>query len=358
MLRRFLFDKLRGLAPCGAYVLAVGLVCKTTRLQPTWLREKMSQWRRVLCVMLISLLAAACQTELYRGLNQRDANEMTAILARNGVQVVREQTDATTYKLMVPKEEFNRSVEILKRLGYPRETFQSLGDVFKGEGLIISPFEQRIRMMHALNQEMVRTISAIDGVIQARVHVVVPELDLRGMPMTKPTASVVVHHRTGTDTGELSAKIRLMVAHGVQGLAYKDVSLSFFESALTSSRLPQDLSYNAGIGGGIGGSALVGGGADGLTGVNTPNLAPTLNVDVGGLRGSVGANTGVSNNDGFTPDKKEQSILSSVRTWIAMILWGFAVIMAITGVVFIVLNTMGMSPNFGRKKAPADSASV
>ncbi len=323
-------------------------------VKSAWLREKMSQWRRILCVMFISLLAAACQTELYRGLNQRDANEMTAILARNGVQVVREQTDATTYKLMVPNEQFNRSVEVLKRLGYPRETFQSLGDVFKGEGLIISPFEQRIRMMHALNQEMVRTISAIDGVIQARVHVVVPELDLRGMPMTKPTASVVVHHRTGTDTGELSAKIRLMVAHGVQGLAYKDVSLSFFESALTSSRLPQDLSYNAGMASGLGANNLGAGGASSTLDATTSANSP-LNPDTGILRGSMGANNTALNNDSFTPEKKEKSILSLVRTWLAMILWGFAVIMAITGIVFIVINSMGMSPSFGRKKAPADN---
>jgi type III secretion protein J len=302
----------------------------------------MSRWRRILCVIFISLLAAACQTELYRGLTQRDANEMTAILARNGVNVVREQTDATTYRLMVPNEQFNRSVDILKRLGYPRETFQSLGDVFKGEGLIISPFEQRIRMMHALNQEMVRTISAIDGVVQARVHVVVPELDLRGMPMTKPTASVVVHHRSGVDTGELSAKIRLIVANGVQGLAYKDVSLAFFESALTASRLPANpFSVSFGTGQESGGS----------TGI------PATPVDVGQPNNTRGTNNSASGlaDDPYTTENKERSMLNSARTWTAMVLWGLAVMMALVGVVFVILNSIGVNPSLSRKKTPVDT---
>jgi type III secretion protein J len=310
----------------------------------------MSQWRRMLCVLLLSLMAAACQTELYRGLNQKDANEMTAVLARNGVQVVREQTDATTYRLMVPSDQLYRSVDILKRLGYPRETFQSLGEVFKGDGLIISPFEQRVRMMHALNQELSRTISAIDGVVSTRVHVVVPELDLRGAPMTKPTASVVVHHRSGVDTGELSAKIRLTVSNGVQGLAYKDVSLAFFEAPFGGGGrfTGQEMaSYS-----GAGSSAMSGGGL-------SPDSKTTMSAapSSGSLRGSLPASqlsSSSKTNDPFNFDTADKSIMGMVRTWLAMVLWGLAVIMALTGVVFVILNSMGSNP-FGRMKKPAEN---
>jgi type III secretion system YscJ/HrcJ family lipoprotein len=328
----------------------------------------MSHWRRILCVVLLSLMAAACQTELYRGLNQRDANEMTAVLARHGVQVVREQTDATTYRLMVPNEQLYRSVDILKRLGYPRETFQSLGEVFKGEGLIVSPFEQRVRMMHALNQELSRTISAIDGVVTTRVHIVVPELDLRGAPMTKPTASVVVHHRSGVDTGELSAKIRLTVANGVQGLAYKDVSLAFFEAPFGAGRsMGAESGYMSG-GGYSGGSSSADAGLanTGMGNTSLPNAIGSSGSSssssgggglMGNLRGSLPTtqtNVGQSS-DPFSFDTQDKSLLSLVRTWVAMILWGLAVMMALTGVVFVILNSMGKTPFTRKSKKQADN---
>jgi type III secretion system YscJ/HrcJ family lipoprotein len=333
----------------------------------------MSHWRRILCVVLLSLMAAACQTELYRGLNQRDANEMTAVLARHGVQVVREQTDATTYRLMVPNEQLYRSVDILKRLGYPRETFQSLGEVFKGEGLIVSPFEQRVRMMHALNQELSRTISAIDGVVTTRVHVVVPELDLRGAPMTKPTASVVVHHRSGVDTGELSAKIRLTVANGVQGLAYKDVSLAFFEAPFGGARSTgSESAYGSAGGSYSGGSSSFDTAISNMGMPNTgiPNTIGSSGTSssssgaggmMGNLRGSLPTAQTTSGNPSGDPlsfDTQDKSILSLVRTWVAMILWGLAVMMALTGVVFVILNSMGKTPFARKVKKEADNLAV
>lgn len=286
----------------------------------------MARWRMMI-VVLVGLLAGACQTELYRGLSQRDANEMTSVLLRNGIDVKRETIDATTYRLMVPDEQFARAVDILKRTGYPRESFQSLGDVFKGDGLIVSPYEQRVRMMHAQNQELARTISSIDGVMNTRVHVVVPELDLRGAPQTKPTASVVVHHRAGVDTGELSTKIRLVVANGLQGLNYRDVSIAFFIAS-------------DGVLSRMGDSAMTSMGRVDSGGASSGS----------GLRGSI-ANSGADNRslnlEAMDPPKKDNSIMGMIRTIIALILWGLAVIMALAGVVFLILNAIGGS---SRKK--------
>lgn len=179
--------------------------------------------------LLLALLVTACnQLELYGGLSMRDANEMVALLTRNGIEASREAGAENTFRLTVKKEQFAAATEILAANGYPRETYRSLADIFPGQGLIVSPFEQRARLAFALNQEMARTISTIDGVISARVHVVVPELDMRGQPQGKTSAAVVIHHRLNADPADLAPKIRLIVANGVQGLNYRDVSLAFF----------------------------------------------------------------------------------------------------------------------------------
>lgn len=178
--------------------------------------------------LLCAVLLTACKVEVYKGLTQREANEMVAVLTRAGIDAKREP-DGTNFKISVPDKELGPAVAALKRAGFPRDTYKSLGEIFPGDGLVVSPYEQRIRMMFAMNQEVSRTLSTIQGVVTSRVHIVVPELDLRGLPMGKPTASVVVHHRAGVDVMDLTTKIKTFVANSVQGLHPRDVAVSFFQ---------------------------------------------------------------------------------------------------------------------------------
>ena len=177
---------------------------------------------------LLTLALVACQTELYDGLDQREANGMVAALARAGIEASREEVEPGNFRVMVAEEDFAAAVEALEQVGLPRRSFMSLGDVFPGDGLITSPYEQRLRTVFALNQEIAQTVTMIDGVVDARVHVVLPELDLRGQPLTRPSASIVVQHRPGVDVDDLGARIRLMVANAVQGLTYREVAVAFF----------------------------------------------------------------------------------------------------------------------------------
>lgn len=176
------------------------------------------------------LFLGACQVELYRGLSQREANEMVAVLARAGIEAKREEADPTTFRVMVAEADLPSAVDALERAGLPAERFQSLAEIFPGDGLIVSPYEQRIRTMHALNQEIARSITTIAGVRSARVHIVLPELDLRGQPMNRPSASVMIHHADDLDAEDLASRVRLLVANAVQGMNFRDVAVAFFHA--------------------------------------------------------------------------------------------------------------------------------
>jgi type III secretion protein J len=193
--------------------------------------------RKALAVLTLglSLSLAACEQQVYTGLSSKDANEMVALLYRNGIAATRDMAADNTYAISVDAGSFAPAVEILNRYGYPHEQYKSVADVFKGDGLIVSPFEQKARLNYAISQELTKTISEIDGVVSVRVHVVLPELDMRTGNNSKPSASVMVVHRPSVDTMELSTKIRLLVANAIQDLDYKDVSIAFFPSDGTIS---------------------------------------------------------------------------------------------------------------------------
>jgi len=182
-------------------------------------------------VVMFCLFLAACQVELYGNLSQREANEMIAVLARSGIEATREPVSEGIFRVMVAESEMAAAVEALAGAGLPAERFQSLGEIFPGDGLIVSPYEQRIRTMHALNQEIARTISTISGVRNARVHIVLPELDLRGQPMNQPSASILIHHAPGLDTEGLTTRVRMLVTNAVQGMDFRNVAVAFFDAS-------------------------------------------------------------------------------------------------------------------------------
>lgn len=180
-------------------------------------------------IVVTCLLLAACNDEVYRNLNARDANEMVAVLRRHDIAASRE-SDGTNFKVSVPQGQLGKAVDVLTRSGLPREQYRSIGEIFPGDGLIVSPFEQRARLIFAVSQELTKTIKSIAGITSARVHVVMPETESRAAGPGRSSASVVVMHRPRVDTSELSTKIRLIVANAVPELAERDVSVAFFQA--------------------------------------------------------------------------------------------------------------------------------
>jgi type III secretion protein J len=175
----------------------------------------------------ILLALAGCKTELYTGLDEREANEMIALLIKNGIDADRVRAKDGSSSLHVGGSRFAEAVDLLKANSYPRERFANMGEVFKTSGLIASPTEERARFIYALSQELARTINDIDGVITARIHVVLPKNDLLRQDATLSSASVFIRHDARVPLKQLLPQIKMLVANSIEGLAYEKVSVVF-----------------------------------------------------------------------------------------------------------------------------------
>ena len=189
------------------------------------LRSSLPRRVRRALVLLAALLLSACEAELYNNLDQRQANEMVATLQQRGIPAQRVAVKGGQYTVVVDKDRFAESITILKDAGLPRQEFQTMGQVFKKDGLVSSPTQERAQMIFALSQELSRTVSEIDGVLSARVHLVLPENDPLRQQLVPSSASVFIRHRSDAPVGNLVPQVKMLVANGVAGLSYDKVSV-------------------------------------------------------------------------------------------------------------------------------------
>lgn len=181
---------------------------------------------RAALALLGALLLAGCNVELNTGLTEREANEEVAILLRHGIPAAR-AANAKEHTLTVTVEEgrFADAVEVLRAQGLPRSHYAAISDVFRGGGLVTSPGEERMRMVYALGEALSGTIAQIDGVLTARVHIVLPDNDPLRRDAPPTSAAVFIRHAPGAPVDRLVPQIKQLVANGVAGLAYDRVSV-------------------------------------------------------------------------------------------------------------------------------------
>ncbi len=189
------------------------------------------RWIQRGSLALVAMLLAACgEQELYAQLSQRQANDMTAVLRSSGIEADKKQRDGGTFAVLVPRESFSPAMDVLRAHGLPREGYDTLGQVFKKEGFGSSPLEDRARLNHALSQEMANTLSSIDGVITARVHLSLPERDPLADKPLPSSASVFIKHRAGVDLNARVGNIKSLVVNALPSLSYENVTVALFQA--------------------------------------------------------------------------------------------------------------------------------
>jgi type III secretion protein J len=200
--------------------------------------------RRVLITVWLVALVGCTGQELYGQLDERQANEMVAVLRHAGLSADKVRREGGAFAVTTPASDFPLAVEVLRDGGYPRDTHDTLGQVFRKEGFVSSPLEERARLVHALSQEIAGTLSHIDGVVTARVHLAMPQHDpLAGRAMPA-SASVFIKHRPGVDLQSRVGHIKALVVNAVEGLPYDNVTVALFTAepwpGAAVRRVPQD----------------------------------------------------------------------------------------------------------------------
>ena len=191
---------------------------------------------RLGAALLCLLVLAGCKEALVSDLSESAANEIVAALLDIGIPASK-QYEAEGVTVMVDASRFAEAIRHLGALGLPRTQYETFGDVFQGEGMVPTQTEERARYIYALSQELSSTIASIDGVLEARVHIVLPESDMLGQNFQPSSASVFIKHSPDAPVSQFASQIKLLVANSVEGLDYELVTV--ISIAATESDAPQ-----------------------------------------------------------------------------------------------------------------------
>jgi type III secretion protein J len=181
------------------------------------------------CVLLVTSLLA-CSTPIRHGLDEPAANEVMAALERAGIAADkgREETaGASTFVVRVSDDDAVRALDLLHTLGLPRGHRTGFAEVYAQPSLVPTTTEERARYVQALSGEIERTLESIDGVVGARVHLVMAEVDplsVDGKPRVPAQAAVLLKTHAGLPIIK-EGDVQKLVAGSVPGLAPAGVAV-------------------------------------------------------------------------------------------------------------------------------------
>lgn len=198
------------------------------------------------CLLFAAALTAGCREAVYTKATEHSANEVLLALLEAGVDAKKVPVDDKNFDVLVERDDLPRALGVLHERGLPRARTETLGELFRKDGLVSTPAEERVRYVYGVSQELEKTLQHIDGVVHGRVHIVIPANDPLSDVKRPSSASVFVKYRPPADPALLGPLVRSLVVRGIEGLDADHVSVAFVAAEQSAAARP--LAYASWLG--------------------------------------------------------------------------------------------------------------
>jgi flagellar M-ring protein FliF len=174
---------------------------------------------------------------LYGNLNATDSREIMSQLELSGIPF---KTANNNAEILVPGDKVTGARLKMAELGLP--SGGSVGyELFDSQDALgTTNFMQNVNLVRALEGELARTIKSIEGVQNARVHLVMPQREMFTRETQDPTASVYIKMRTGRLAENQVTAIQHMIAAAVPKLKPSNISIVDERGTLLSRSYQND----------------------------------------------------------------------------------------------------------------------
>lgn len=192
------------------------------------------------------------------GLTERQANTILVLLAKATPPITATKHKNTegrepTWDIVVSSSDAPRAIELMQANNMPPKKDVGFEEIYGKSGMIPTATEERAKFMMALTGELQRTLKMIPGVLNARVHLMIPQEKLLRAPGEQqplPEASVLITAknpivRAKTMRMNLEKDIKKIVAGGMERLKSDMIKV-----VIRSAETIEDTSSSTGSGSG------------------------------------------------------------------------------------------------------------
>jgi type III secretion protein J len=196
------------------------------------------------CALLVAVGLAGCGVELEHGLDERQANEIAAILGEHGLSADKARDEGQgrgagdAWKITVPRADLARAYQLLESYDLPKRGRRGVDELLADKSLLPSVGEEHTRLEAARSAELERTLERVPGVVCARVHLALP--DAASLDPVRAAARASVLLRTQGVASITDAQVQQLVAGAVSGLERSAVQVIITGGAMQPPSTPTE----------------------------------------------------------------------------------------------------------------------
>ena len=175
----------------------------------------------------LAAFLAGCSVPVAVGLDEADANRVVMALDHAGVDATKDVDPSAEgkFRIDVARDDAPRALAAMSDEELPRPKSKGVLEALDKGQLVPSQKAEHAQLVSGLAGDLERTLTSVDGVLSARVHLNVPEQNpLHDGAPERATASVLIEHR-GTNPPMAENAIQRLVAGGVRGLLAENVAV-------------------------------------------------------------------------------------------------------------------------------------
>lgn len=201
----------------------------------------MASRTRLLFPLLLCLLVVGCaRSELLQGLEERQANEVIAVLLNHNIDAKKTSKGKAGFVVGVEERDLAEAINIVQMNGLPSMPRTQVATLFPPDSMVSTPLAERARLLSAIEQRLEESLATLEGVHSARVHVSYDAGPADGsLVQRKPSTmhvAALLAHTLDTDQQALLVKAKRFLRNAFVDVAYDNVSI-----VLTQATEPRTL---------------------------------------------------------------------------------------------------------------------
>lgn len=190
--------------------------------------------------LLLCFLLTACDQELLKGLDQRQANEVLAVLQQANINVKKQDGGKVGYSIQVAPADFAKSVELLKTNDLPSKPRVEIAQMFPADSLATSPRAEKARLYSGIEQRLEQSLLVLPAIVKARLHISYDVESSAARQQAAPShLSVLVVYRDASDEAVLINQIKRFLKNSLQSVNYDDISVVLAKGSTETVITPQ-----------------------------------------------------------------------------------------------------------------------